>query len=66
MAAPVKSIMDARSDWSSGSQQNFTLALEKGARDMPGNVFGESDGAIVEGDVESGAIERYFANVVDA
>ena len=48
-----------------GNQQHFAFALKKSAGDVTGDVFGESDGAIVEGDVKGGAIQRHFANVVD-
>ena len=48
-----------------GDQQHFAFALEKSSGDVAGDIFGESDGAIVKRDMEGGALERHFADVVD-
>ena len=48
-----------------GNQQHFALAFKKSSGDMPGDILGESDGAIVKGDVKGGALKRHFANVID-
>src|SRR5207302_7659266 len=41
------------------------VSLVKRAGDMPVDRFGESDGAIVERDVQLSAIERSFSNFVN-
>ena len=48
-----------------GDQQHFALALKESPGDMAGDIFGESDGAIVKSDVKGGALKRQFANVID-
>ena len=47
-----------------GNQQHFALAFKKSPGDMTGDIFGESDGAIVKGDVKGGALQRHFADVI--
>ena len=48
-----------------GDQQHFAFALKKSSGDVTGDIFGESDGAIVERDMKGGALESHFADVVD-
>jgi hypothetical protein len=49
-----------------GDQQHLTLSLKESSGDVAGDIFGERDGAIVEGDMEGGALESDFADVIDS
>src|SRR5206468_5003721 len=46
-------------------QQHLAVSLVKRAGDMSVDRFGESDGAIVERDVQLSAIERSFSNFIN-
>ncbi len=65
MAAPVKSIMDARSAWLLGISRTSPSPSKERSRDVAVYVFRKGDCAVVEGDVEGGPLERHFADVID-
>ncbi len=57
MAAPVCRVIDGPFHLIGRSQQNFSFALEKRSGHTAGDVLGEADDAVIERNMEVGAVD---------